>query len=97
MNGEEKELLPPLNLWIARIEAAAHQFDQTNKQGLQLSLAAARQLRNLSEAVTACESVIWTFAGRADASTDVLREVAGHLRTIHRRLDDVVLPADIAD
>jgi hypothetical protein len=97
MTYEEKELVDRLSVWVARLEQSASQFDQTNTLGVQLPLAAARQLRNLSEAVVECECVIQTFAGRVDASKEALSEVAGCLRTIHRRLDDVVLPAATTD
>lgn len=97
MTDEEKNLLAGLNHWSSRIEDAAGQFDNANTLGIQLPAAAARQLRNLAEAVSACEQVVQSLVGRRDPPEEVLRQLAGHLRMIHRRLDDVVLPATVLD
>lgn len=81
MTDEEKDLLVSLTFWSSRIENAAGQFVEANTLGIGLPHAAGRQLRNLSEAVSACEHLVQTLAGRPDPSEDVLRQVAGHLRT----------------
>lgn len=94
MTDEERTQLDGLSYWNAKIHAIEGAFGGPH---IRLSLVAAKQLRNISEAIAECEAVIQTFAGRIDSSNEALGEVAGLLRTIHQRLDDVVLPATISD
>ncbi len=96
MADDEKELFASLNYWSTRIVEAGGQFDNANTMGIQLPVAASRQLRNLSEAVSACEQLVQSLVGKTNPSEEVLRRVADQLRTIHQRLDDVVLPATLS-
>lgn len=96
MTEEEKELLARSNYWSTQIEEVAAQIGDANLD-IKLPAVADRQLRNLAEAASACEQLVWSFVYRRDPSEELLRLLAGHLGRIHRRLDDIVLPATVLD
>jgi hypothetical protein len=90
MTHEEAELLEIANSHVALIS----EF-QALEPPLGLPFEAARQLRHVSEAIAGCELVLYGFAGRITPSKEALLHLGTLLRSIHQRLDEIVLPAEI--
>lgn len=97
MSNEAQILINEVRHWIDKVDSVQGPFDGTSHPRLSLPIETALHLRNLAEAIAECEHILQTFAGRIDASKEVLGEIAIRLRKIHQHLDDVVLPAAIAD
>lgn len=97
MSNEVQTLINEARHWIDKVDSVQGPFDGTSHLRLSLPIDTALHLRNLAEAIAECEHIAQIFAGRIDSSKEVLGEIATRLRKIHQRLDDVVLPAAIAD
>lgn len=97
MTQEERDIIDESAHWIAKVEAVKGAFDNTSHPRVSLPLEAALHLRNLGEAIAECEHILQTIGGRIGTSKEALNEIANRLRTIHQRLDYVVLPASIAE
>lgn len=95
MTDEEKALISESCHWITKVESVTGPFDGASHPRLCLPVEAALQLRNIAEATAECEQIVLALAGRVYASKETLNEIASRLRTIHQRLDDVVLPATV--
>ena len=97
MTDEEHALINQSRHWMDKVESVRGAFDNIGHPRVCLPVEAALHLRGLAEAIAECEHIVQTFAGRIDASKEALNEIAARLRTLHRRLDDVVLPASIEE